>query len=227
MWSLGIRRQPAVGRGVKCVGRYGLAIQEVAVHDPGDGVLVQPAIPGALGVDHHYRAQVAGVQAASAGGEDMSRAMVQARVLQPPSQPGAQPGCTGGSATRPLAEQHMVGMGRDDGPIRVGRSGIAAAGDKGSPGLQGPADGLPGGLGQTTGVVERRGKNNSRRNTEAAPANGEPGSGASSAWRLPRAGKPGEPRQCRRRRAGIGPTLRSGMVPPVRAGPPSPARRDA
>jgi len=146
----------------------------VTVHDPGDGILVQPAIPGALWVDHHHRAQVAGVQAAGPGGQDVPRAMVQSRVLQARSQVGAHLSRSGGGAAGPLAKQHMIGVGRYDGPVGVGRPCLAAGGGYGGPGLQGEVNGLRGGIGQTVRVVERPSEENSRRSREPfQPAAGQ------------------------------------------------------
>ena len=141
---------------------------------PVDGVLIQPAIPGALGVYHHDRAQVAGVQAAGAGGQDVSGAVVQSSGLQTLSQVGAYLSRAGSGAAGPLAKQHVVGVRRYDGPVGVGRPCPAAGGGDGGPGLHSEADGLRGGIYQIAGVVEWPSEDNPRRSGELLqPAAGQ------------------------------------------------------
>jgi len=130
----------------------------VAVNDSGDGVLVQSAIPGALGVNHHDRTQVAGVQASGASRQNVPGAPVQAFFLQAHSQPGADLGCTGCGASGALTEQHVMGVRRDNRPTGVGRPGMAAAGSNGGIGIQGQSNGLRGGAGHLGPVVEEASK---------------------------------------------------------------------
>ena len=100
--------------------------------------------------------------------------MVQARVLQAHSQVGAHLSRSGGGAAGALTEQHMVGVRRYDGPVGVGRPRPIVGGGDGGPGLQGEADGLRGGIDQAAKVVERPGKENSRRSREPfQPATGQ------------------------------------------------------
>ena len=72
------------------MGTNRLTPSKMLVYDLRNHGLVQPAVPGALGVNHHDRSEVAGIQTASAGGKDVVRAIVESRLLEEFPEIGSQ-----------------------------------------------------------------------------------------------------------------------------------------